>query len=106
MSAWGEAWGQAWGSAFGAVDTSMQNLIASTNVPSSHVICMRSGFKYKIGSLIQEPDGAWVHPKFAEPKHPLELAGHMKPEKVRGSPRPEKNNEFIDTDNPVSADDY
>ena len=104
MSSWSDAWAVSWGNAWGRIDTSLQNLTATTAVPSSHVICMRSGFKYKVGTLIHE-DGLWVHPKFAEPRHPSELAGHMKPEKVKGSPRAEKNNEFIDTDNPVSADD-
>ena len=76
---------------------------SAVGADSSHVICMRSGFKYKVGTLIHE-DGLWVHPKFAEPRHPSELAGHMRPERVRGSPRPEKDQVFIDTDNPVSAD--
>ena len=105
MSAWGDAWGLSWGDAWGEVDTSLQNLTATTVVPSSHTICSRSGFKYKVGHLVQEPDGAWVHPKFAEPKHPSELAGHMRPERVKGSPRPEKDSKFLNSDNPVSADD-
>ena len=86
--------------------TTIENTNSTTDAPNSFEICQKSGFKVKRGTLIQEWTGAWVHPDFAEPRHPQELV-RTKAEKQTGSIRPEPigNETFIDSDNPVSASD-
>ena len=85
--------------------TTIENTNA-TEVDSSFEICQKSGFKVKRGKLVQDGYGAWVHPDFAEGRHPQELV-RTKAEKQTGSIRPENVNNptFIDSDNPISADD-
>ena len=76
----------------------------ATPNPSSHVICQRSGFKYKPGVLVQEWNGLWVHPKYAEPKHPSDFGTPNRAERLTGSPRPESKDIFV-SENEVTADD-
>ena len=60
----------------------------------SYAVCSRSGFLAKRGELIQEWTGAWVLPRFAEPKHMSSLSRAV-PERLEGSVRPEKSDQFI-----------
>ena len=75
----------------------------ATPASNSFEICSRSGFKYKRGTLIQEWSGNWVHPKFAEPKHPADLGISITAERLTGSIRPEAPDSFITSD--VLAED-
>ena len=72
----------------------------STAAPeaSNHEICMRSGVKFKRGTLIQEWTGVWVHPKYAEPKHPSDYIIPARAERLTGAIRPEADNIFITTE--------
>ncbi len=76
----------------------------ATEAANSFEICMRSGFKYPRGTLIREWSGMWVHPKFAEPKHPSDLGTPVTAERLTGSPRPERDDSCIGV-NEVTIED-
>jgi len=76
-------------------------------VASNYEICDRSGFRVKHGTLKKEWNGLMVKPEYWEARHPQDFV-RVPPERERGSPRPEQEDQFIDDDvypNGVSADD-
>jgi len=75
----------------------------ATPASNSFEICMRSGFKYPRGTLVREWNGLWIHPKFAEPKHPADIGISITAERLTGSERPESPDNFLTSD--ISADD-
>jgi len=76
-------------------------------IASNYEICDRSGFKVKAGSLKKEWNGLMVKPEYLEARHPQDFV-RVPPEREKGSPRPEQEDQFIDDDvypNGVSSDD-
>ena len=86
--------------------TLIQNLNATTDSLNRYNICARTGFRQKPGTLVKDGYGEMVRPESAEPRHPQERV-KSQPESQRGALRPEPigDETFIDSDNPVTADD-
>lgn len=81
-----------------------QNANATDDVPSNYEICDRTGFKVPRGTLKREWSGAMVRPESWEPRHPLDFV-RARPERQRGSPRPEQSDVFIQDDEQIEASD-
>ena len=75
-------------------------------IDPQYEICQRSGFKFPRGTLVQEWTGAWIAPKFAEPRNAQDLV-RDKAELLEGSIRPEPNNRCVEDEFPngVKASD-
>ena len=86
--------------------TTIENTNASTDTDNRYSICDRSGFRAKPGELKETWDGLMVLPQFWEARNEQDFI-RSKAEKQRGALRPEpvNNPTFIDSDNPVTADD-
>lgn len=74
------------------------------SIASNDEICDRTGFKVIAGTLKREWTGAMVRPESWESRHPQDFV-RSRPEKPRGSPRPEQDDSFIDDDDQVHRDD-
>lgn len=82
--------------------TPIENPTATT-VPSNYLICDRTGFKQKVSDgLKTEWTGNMVRKESFERRHPQDLV-RSTPDKQKGSPRPEQEDNFITE--LVSADD-
>jgi len=57
-------------------------------------ICHRSGFKALPGELVKDGYGAWVLPKYAEPRHLQDFVKTI-PDRQEGSRKPEHEDLFI-----------
>ncbi len=90
----------------GAGETMILNPNATTDSLNRYNICARTGFRVKPGELVKDGYGEMVRPESAEPRHMQERV-KSQPESQRGALRPEPVNDetFIDSDNPVTADD-
>lgn len=82
----------------------IENTNATTDVPNNYEICQRSGFKVKRGTLVKDAYGWWVHPKFADSRHPQEFVRSSQDD-IHGSVAPEQDDTFIEDTYPngVSA---
>jgi hypothetical protein len=79
-----------------------QNANATTDVPTNYEICDRTGFKVLPGTLVKEWNGAMVRPQSWEARHPQDFV-RGRPEKSKGSPRPEPADTFIADDDQVQG---
>ena len=80
--------------------TSLVNDTATPYWSNQNTVCQRSGKKVKPGQLVKDAYGLWCHPDYADKRHPLDFV-RSRPEKQRGSPRPEQLDRF----GTYSADD-
>jgi len=64
-------------------------------------ICDRSGFEFPLRELVRQWDGAWVHPRFLDQRHPQDYV-RAHPERPLPYSRPEAADNFLDT-NEVTA---
>ncbi len=80
----------------------IRNVDAET-VLSNYEMCDRSNWRVYPGTLRGEWTGMMVRPALHEFRHPQEEEKSRGGDKMPGSPRPEKDDTFIDT--PVSGDD-
>lgn len=65
-------------------------------------ICDRSGFKYPLKELVRQWDGAMVHPKHLDRRHPQELI-RARTERPLPYSRPEATDDFLDTNEVTAA---
>jgi hypothetical protein len=77
--------------------TSITNDNAITDPPVNYEVCQRTGFRVPKGTLRQEWSGLYVRPESFEHKHDA-LFVKSKPERQRGSPRPEPDTLYITTE--------
>lgn len=70
-----------------------QNTNTFTDSPN-YEICDRTGFKVPVGELAKEWNGGMVRRESWEPRHPQDFV-RGRPERAKGSPRPEQADTFI-----------
>ena len=78
------------------------NSDAGVDTENRYNVCQRSGFRAKPGELVEDGYGAWVLPKYAEPRHLQDFVRSL-PDQLEGSVRPEPTDTFITT--AVTIDD-
>ena len=64
-------------------------------------ICDASGFEFPLSDLVRQWDGAMVHPRFLDHRHPQDFVRGI-PERPLPYSRPEAADDFLDT-NEVTA---
>lgn len=85
-------------------DSSTLESLQEIGGESNYLICDRTGFKIPVKTgLRREWNGWMVRPESWEPRHPLDFV-RAKPERSRGSPRPEPEDTFLTT-NEVTRED-
>ena len=82
--------------------TDVVNTNAAPYWGNANNVCQISGFKAKPGQLVTRWDGLLVLPKFSEPRNDQDFV-RVKPERQRGSIRPEAADNFVST--AITADD-
>lgn len=65
-------------------------------------ICDRSGFEFPLNELVKQWDGAMVHPRFLDHRHPQEFVRGV-PERPLPYSRPESADVFLDTNEVTAA---
>lgn len=65
-------------------------------------ICDQSGFEYPLRDLVRQWDGAMVHPRFLDYRHPQDFVRSRPDGRPLPYSRPESEDVFLDT-NEVTA---
>ena len=86
--------------------TLILNPDATTDSLNRYNICSRTGYRMRPNTLIKDAYGEFVRPESADTRHPQERV-KSQPESQRGALRPEPigDETFIDSDDPVLAED-
>lgn len=72
------------------------NSTATEAPPNNYNVCMRSGFRVKPDTLIEDAYGSLVRPESYDHRHLQEFIRPLA-EEIRGPKRPEPSNTFIST---------
>ena len=66
-------------------------------------ICDRSGFEFPLCELVKQWDGAMVHPKHLDHRHPQDTPRVPRVERPLPYSRPEATDDFLDTNEVTAA---
>jgi hypothetical protein len=67
-------------------------------------ICDASGFKFPLEQLVRQWDGAMVHPRFLDQRHPQDFVRAKPDNQVLRNPRPEATDVFLEAGDVTPAD--
>ena len=87
--------------------TAVENANSTTSVPTNNEICARSGFRARVGKLIQEEyTKEWVLPKFSEQIHPQLLVRSVVDRSSVGAVNPDDTNREAFLSTSVAPEDF